>query len=117
MVLIDTSIWIDHFRKKDQTLLDLANADEVAMHPAIIGELALGNLHNREVILRYLRNLAETPVAHDHEVLHLIEAHDLCGKGIGWVDAHLLASAKLGSLVLWTRDRKLAQVAKAIGVW
>jgi len=115
MVLIDTSYWIDHFRKTDQTLLDLANADEVSMHPAIIGELALGNLKHREMILGYLKNLAPAPVAHDHEVLHLIEAHNLHGKGIGWIDAHLLASALIGNLVLLTKDKRLASIAKQLG--
>jgi predicted nucleic acid-binding protein len=116
LVLVDTSYWIDHFRKSDQSLLDLANADEITMHPAIIGELALGNLKNRELILTYLKNLAPAPIAHDHEVLHLIEAHGLQGKGIGWVDTQLLASALLGQLVLRTKDKRLATVARELGV-
>ena len=116
MVLVDTSIWIDHFHKTDPSILALANADEVSMHPAIIGELALGNLKQRAMILNYLKNLSPAPIARDEEVLHLIEAHKLQGKGIGWVDAHLLASALLGNLVLKTKDKRLAQIAKILGV-
>jgi len=116
MVLVDTSIWVDHFRKSNPALLDLANADEVVTHPSIIGELALGNFKNRELVLRYLKNLAGAPVAHDSEVLHLIESNALHGKGIGWTDAHLLASAKLGGLVLWSKDRRLMKAAVQLGI-
>ena len=116
MVLVDTSVWIDHFRKTVPELLRLANADEVSVHPAVIGELALGTLQHRAKVLNYMLNLAQAPVASDSEVLHMVAENGLAGKGIGWVDAHLLASARLGNLVLWTHDKKLAKIASELGV-
>ena len=95
MILVDTSVWIDHFRKGDSSLISLLESNQVLMHPFISGELALGNLQNRITILRMLRDLPTAKVADDGEVRLFIERHQLMGSGIGYVDAHLLAAAAL----------------------
>lgn len=117
MILADSSVWIDHLRAADESLTELLNEGKVLMHAFVIGELALGTFQRRDAFLRDLRKLPGAPVATDEEVLHLIERHRLFGMGIGYVDAHLLASAQLGNDVgLWTRDRRLAEAAGRIGV-
>ena len=88
----------------------------VSTHPFVIGELALGQLHQRDEILKLLDNLPSATVASHDEVMVLIERHELVGTGIGWVDAHLLASALLADNLLWTLDRKLATVAELLGI-
>ena len=115
-VLVDTSVWGDHLRKGETLLQDLLSTGQVATHPSIIGELACGNLTNRTEVLRLLSELPLVTIASNDEVMHLIEKHDLGGKGIGWIDAHLLASALLEHISLWTRDRKLAAVARTLGI-
>ena len=115
-VLVDTSVWVDHLRKGETLLQDLLSTGQVATHPSIIGELACGNLTNRTEVLRLLSELPLVTIASNDEVMHLIEKHDLGGKGIGWIDAHLLASALLEHISLWTRDRKLAAVARTLGI-
>ncbi len=107
MVLVDTSIWIDHFRSGDSHLEKLLLNCEVSCHPHIIGELACGNLKNREEILSLLQALPQAPVIDFDEFLYFVEQHKLHGKGIGFVDIHLMASAKLGNMLLWTRDKRL----------
>lgn len=116
MVLVDTSIWIDHLRKSnahlEQLLLDL----EVACHPFIIGELACGNLKNRSEILSLLHALPSAPATDDDEILHFIEHNKLMGVGLGLIDVHLLASARLAHLPLWTSDKRLFNAAKALHI-
>jgi predicted nucleic acid-binding protein len=117
VILVDTSIWVDHLRKADPDLKRQLDATQVLAHPFIIGELALGILRQRDIILAALRDLPQATVASDHEVLEFIEAQKLSGSGIGYVDAHLLAATKLSSdAVLWTRDRRLREVAEAMGL-
>jgi predicted nucleic acid-binding protein len=114
--LVDTSVWVDHLRHGEALLQDLLTSGQVITHPFIIGELACGNLAHRGEILRLLSELPTANVASHEEVLHLIERHKLHGKGLGWLDAHLLASALLSKTPLWTRDRKLAITAKTLGI-
>lgn len=114
MILVDSSVWIDHLRVGEPVLFDLLNAGQVLAHPFVIGELACGNLRNRKVVLSLLKDLPAAPVATDEEVLFFIERHGLMGKGIGYVDAHLLSAASMtGSGQLWTRDRRLRAVAES----
>ena len=112
MILVDTSVWIDHLRSGDPGLAAVLEGGRVLMHPFVLGELALGNLKNRGEVLALLGRLPASPTATDSEVLGLIERRALMGRGIGYVDVHLLASAALADLGrLWTRDRRLAEAA------
>ena len=112
MLLVDTSVWIDHLRKGDEALAEALENDAVIMHPHVLGELALGNLKDRSAVLSLLRNLPEAVVATDDEVQSMIEGQSLFGRGIGYTDAHLLAAARLTPEArLWTRDRRLSAVA------
>ena len=94
-LLVDTSVWVDHLRKDDTLLAEALAEHRVAMHPHILGEIALGSLKNRRTLLSLLENLPQVPTATDREVQTLIERRRLFGRGIGYVDAHLLASASL----------------------
>jgi hypothetical protein len=115
-VLVDTSVWVDHLCKGEALLRDLLSLGRVVTHPFIIGELACGRLSNRKEILALLTELPSvTPATHE-EVLHLVGKHRLDGKGLSWIDAHLLASSLLDRIPLWTRDKRLAASAKALGV-
>lgn len=117
MTLVDTSVWIDHLRGRNTRLVALLEAGEVLAHPFVIGELALGNLRGLETVLRDLRDLPRAAVATDDEVLRLIEANSLWGRGIGYVDAHLLAAVRLtANTELWTADRRLYGVARHLGL-
>jgi predicted nucleic acid-binding protein len=112
MVLVDTSVWIDHLRSKEPLLVDLLEHSQVLAHPFVRGELALGNLPQRQHILGLLDNLPQAPVAFADEINPFIETHALFGLGIGLVDVHLLASAQLAvNAKLWTRDKRLLAVA------
>jgi predicted nucleic acid-binding protein len=105
MILVDTSVWVDHLRKGEQGLAALLTASNVLMHPFVVGELACGNLHQRKEVLALLRDLPRAAIATDDEVLLFIEQHTLMGRGLGYIDAHLLASVALqGTARLWTRD-------------
>ena len=115
-MLVDTSVWIDHFRHSNAALTELLEESEVWVHPFVVGELACGNPTNRLEILRLLQALPRTPLADHDEVLGFLESHSLMGSGIGWVDAHLLASVRLGGIGLWTLDRALAAAAAQVGV-
>jgi len=117
MILVDTSVWIDHLKTGDDNLARLLEAGRVLMHPFVLGELALGSLRNRQAILELLGQLPRAEMATDQEVLSLIEAETLHGTGIGLIDAHLLASARLtaGSF-LWTRDKRLGRLAARLRV-
>ncbi len=112
MILVDTSIWVDHLRVTDPALTALLEADKVVSHAFVIGELACGNLRRRQEILSLLHDLPQADIAEEKEVLHLIDHHRLMGSGIGYVDAHLLASTLLtDSLRLWSRDRRVTDIA------
>lgn len=116
MILVDTVIWADHIVRPETSLVKLLIAGEIAIHPFVIGELALGNLRDRRV-LSVLARLPSAPVAFESEVLMFIERHELHGSGIGYVDAHLLVAARLGDgALLWTRDRRLQAAALKLGV-
>ena len=115
MILVDTSIWVDHLRKGDRELSALLESDLVLTHPFVIGELALGRLKSRTVILKALTDLPHARAATDHEVLEFIDMHALAGSGLGYVDVHLLAAAKLtDDASLWTRDRRLQGAASRL---
>lgn len=117
MILVDTSVWIDHLRTGDDELAALLNGSRVLMHPFVLGELACGNLRNRQEVLRLLKALPSTAVATDEEVLFFIERHALTGRGIGYVDAHLLSAVTLdGSSRLWTRDKRLRALANELAL-
>ncbi len=117
MILADTSVWIDHFRAGNPKMRDLLARERIAMHPIVAAELALGSLRNRTSTLLYLDLLPQTQVAQLREVRHMIEAHTLYSKGIGLMDAHMVASCLLTpGTQLWTRDAKLQRVAKALKV-
>jgi len=112
VILVDTSVWIDHLRSGEPALARVLEGGRVLMHPFVLGELACGNLENRGEVLRLLGDLPAAPTATDPEALGLIERRALMGRGIGYVDVHLLASTALtGVARLWTRDRSLAAVA------
>ena len=114
MILVDTSIWIDHLRVGDPELAAVLQDGQVLTHPRVIGEIALGNLSGRREVLGLLQNVPRATVATDAEVLNLIEARHLFGTGLGYVDAHLLAAALLTGAGLWTRDKRLAAAASRI---
>jgi predicted nucleic acid-binding protein len=117
MILVDTSVWIDHLRSTDEALAQLLGRGLVLAHPFVTGELALGNLQHRNEILDALQNLPQVPVATDIEALGFIEKNGLYGQGIGYVDAHLLAATRLAPGVrLWTRDKRLLSVSAKLGV-
>ena len=116
MILVDTSVWVEHLRHGLPRLATHLQEGEVLIHPWVIGELACGNLRNRSQVLDLLQGLPAATVASDAEVLLLIERDRLMGRGIGYVDAHLLASARLSHCRLWTQDRRLAAVAQEQGV-
>ncbi len=111
MILVDTSIWIDHLRTGDAALVRLLNDNAVLAHPWVTGELALGDLRHRDEVISLLRGLPQAVVADEDEVLRLVDREGLYGAGIGYVDAQLLAATRLTpDARLWTRDRRLATV-------
>lgn len=116
MILVDTSVWIDHLRRGDRELTGFLKEGVVVSHPFVIGELACGSLQNRAEILSLLAALPAATVASHDEVLHLVSDRRLPGKGLGWIDVHLLASALLSKSLLWTRDKTLEAVAGTIKV-
>lgn len=111
MILVDTSVWVEHLRSGAIGLEELLNAGQVACHPFIIGELACGNLKNRADILSLLYDLPMVTRADDDEVFQFIEGHKLMGKGLGYIDIHLLMSAMLTGIPLWTIDKRLHEVS------
>lgn len=116
MILVDTSIWIDHLRSGDVHLAARLNEGRVSMHPHVLGEIALGSLRNRPEVLGAMSDLPQVTVATEHEVFCLISDHALFGLGIGYTDAHLLAAAMLSpGTRLWTRDRRLRAVSSRLG--
>jgi predicted nucleic acid-binding protein len=116
LILVDTSVWVDHLRRGDTRLVALLERSAVVMHPFVLGEIACGSLRDRESVLGLLRDLPAAAVAEDDEVLRFIDNHALHGRGIGYVDVHLLAAVALTEgATLWTNDKKLHVVAEAIG--
>lgn len=111
MVLVDTSIWVSHFRSGNPQLQALLDETQVLTHDFVIGELACGNLSARKEILSLLQELPSAPSVDQPELLHFIESKHLIGKGIGFVDAHLLASSQLMGVPLWTSDSRLKRAA------
>lgn len=117
MILVDTSVWVDHLRSGDRRLARILDAEQVLTHPFVIGEIALGILPQRSLIVATLRCLPEVLVAAHEEVLAFIERYRLFGSGIGYVDAHLLAAIKLtAGSGLWTRDKSLRAVAERLAL-
>ena len=117
MILVDTAIWVDHLNASDPRLLRLLDNDDVLTHPFVIGEIMLGSLKDRDEVREALEGLRQSSVADDVEVMRLIEAKKLAGTGIGYVDAHLLASVLLTRKAqLWTRDRRLSAVAAHLSI-
>jgi predicted nucleic acid-binding protein len=117
VILVDTSVWIGHLRNGDPALAGLLETAEVLVHPFVIGEIALGNLRQRALLIAMLKDLPRTAVATDAEVLDFIDRHALFGYGIGYVDAHLLAAVRLTAAAsLWTRDKRLQKAATRLGL-
>jgi predicted nucleic acid-binding protein len=117
VILVDTSVWIQHLRSGDKALAKLLDTGSVLLHPFVLGELALGNLSRRELVLNSLQALPQASVATYEEVLDLIRRDALYGLGIGYVDAHLLASVRLSAgALLWSRDKRLQKVAEKFGL-
>lgn len=114
MILVDTSIWVDHLRKGNQHLEKLLLDAEVVCHPFVIGELACGNIKNRSEILTLIQSLPVIPTIDLDEYLYFIDQNSLYGSGIGFADIHLLASARLLDIPIWTADKRLREVAVAL---
>ena len=117
MILVDTSVWVDHLRQGDAALAGLLNAGRVLAHPFVTGELALGSLGQRAVVLGALEALPQAPLATHLEIMRFIDTHALYNLGVGYVDAHLLAATRLTpGASLWTRDKRLAAVATRLNL-
>ncbi|MBV1916150.1 MAG: type II toxin-antitoxin system VapC family toxin [Pseudomonadales bacterium] len=117
MVLVDTSVWIDHLRSTDEQLVNLLEQGLVSIHPMIIGELSCGYLQNREQLLSLWKNLSGVNETTHNEAMYCLERNDLMGKGIGFIDLHLLASTLLTpNTSLWTGDRRLQRLAESLGI-
>lgn len=116
MILADTSIWADHFRSADSHLVELLGVDEVLMHPFVLAEISLGNLHNRHKSIADLLRLPTAKVLQESAALQAITTLKLHGTGIGFVDVHILLSVRLNGHLLWTRDKRLAMQAARLGV-
>ena len=114
-MLVDTSVWVDHLRRGNPLLASRLGRAEVWCHRFVVGELACGSMRNRREILSLLASLPQVHHADHHEVLAFVELNRLAGSGIGWIDAHLLASARLTGISLWTLDARLAGVARSLG--
>ncbi|MEY4711908.1 MAG: hypothetical protein RIS88_1358 [Pseudomonadota bacterium] len=116
MILVDTSVWVDHLRRGDPGLVAMLERSAVVMHPFVVGEIACGSLRDRKSFLELLQDLPAAVVATDDEAMQFIERHRLHSKGMGYIDVHLLASVALtGGAKLWTRDQRLRQAAAALG--
>jgi predicted nucleic acid-binding protein len=116
LILVDTSVWVDHLRRGDSRLVALLDAGSVIVHPFVIGEIACGSLANRKIVIELLQAMPPSAVADGDEVLVFMEHHGLHGKGLGYVDVHLLAAVALTSGArLWTRDKRLRAAAEVFG--
>lgn len=116
MIIADTSIWIDHLRRSEAWLGALLSGGQVLMHPFVIGEIALGAIARRSAVIEILENLPQASIATHGEVMALVEQERLHGLGVGYVDVHLLASARLAGAGLWTRDQRLLSAAERLGL-
>jgi predicted nucleic acid-binding protein len=117
MILVDTSIWIDHLDKANPIMQELLKEQRILMHPFVLGEIAMGSLRKREFVLSVLSAFESAPLAREDEVLSFVRAYRLFGKGIGYIDAHILTSAKLApGTQLWTRDKRLQALAAALSI-
>jgi predicted nucleic acid-binding protein len=116
MVLVDTSVWVEHLRRGQRGLESLLHAGDVVCHPFVIGELACGFMENRKEIFSLLRALPPAVEAGHDEALAFLERHKLMGRGLGWVDVHLMASAILSETPLWTLDKKLKLESLRLGI-
>jgi hypothetical protein len=117
VILVDTSVWVHHLRTADKALVHLLDLGAVLAHPFVIGELALGNLRQRDLVIGALQDLPQARLATNEEVLQFIDRYQLHGMGIGYVDAHLLASVRLtAGTTLWTRDKRLQAAADRLSM-
>jgi len=117
MILADTSVWIDYLRSGDALLSEQLSQANLLMHSMILGELAMGNFKNRQLLLQRWGGLPLIQTATDTQVLSLIDTHQLMGKGIGWIDVHLLTAVSLADRVqLWTRDKRLKTIAETLNL-
>jgi len=116
MILVDTSVWIDHFRNSDERLIELLGAKSVITHPLVIEELACGHLKYRNKILELLHAMPSAPVAGHQEILFLIDQRILYGAGLGAVDVHLIAATMLTGALLWSKDKALTRQAKRLDI-
>jgi len=116
VILVDTSVWVDHLKAGNARLRTLLHDNQVLCHPFVIGELACGNLQRRRLILDLLAALPEARLAEHSEVLHLLDSAHFYGQGLGWIDLHLLASSLISGCALWTSDRPLGRAAAALQV-
>ena len=115
MILVDTSVWVDHLQRTELVLVRLLDDADVLIHPYIIGELACGNLTKRKELLQLFHNLPQAVAASHEEVMTLIEQRSLMGSGLGYVDIHLMAASLLSGCQLWTKDKRLRAVVRDIG--
>jgi predicted nucleic acid-binding protein len=116
VILVDTSVWVDHLRSTNGRLTQLLEDGHVLCHPVVIGELACGNLRRRADVLTLLTDLPRLATIPDDELLTFIDVHRLMGSGVGWIDIHLLAAAVMARERLWTKDRRLLDAATRLGV-
>lgn len=116
MIIVDTNVWIDHFRSADAHLIELLKADKAAIHPYTIAEIGLGSLSNRSKIIEQLEMFWPAPVAAHQEVMAMIDLNKLAGTGVGYVDCHLLTAALLAGGQVWTRDKRLEMQAGKLGI-
>ena len=115
-MLVDTSVWIEYFHRGNRAMAGLLGREAVEMHPMVVGELACGRFHDREVVFALLDKLPSIVTVDHPEALAFVEQHNLAGRGVGWIDVHLLASARLTGATLWTHDRRLSAVARDLGI-
>ena len=115
-MLVDTSVWVDHFRERSARLSAQLEGGQVWVHPFVIGELACGSMAQRKKVLTLLSALPTVPVAEHDETLRFIETHQLFGKGLGWIDMHLLVSARIVQMPLWSLDKRLALAVRELGL-
>ena len=116
MILVDTAVWIGHLRTAEPRLSVLLEEGQVLVHPFVLGELACGTLRRRAEVLAHMRRLTTAPLVSNEEAHRVLELRKLMGKGLGWVDIHLLASCLVARAALWTLDRRLAQSAEVLGL-
>jgi predicted nucleic acid-binding protein len=117
MILADTSVWIDYLRQGEPSLAEQLSQENILMHGMVLGELAIGNFKNRQLLLKQWKALPFVQTAADTQVLDFIETHQLMGKGVGWIDLHLLTAVSLaGTVQLWTRDKRLRNIAERLNL-